>query len=358
MKYKVMTVVGARPQFVKTCALSRVFRENGRFHEIIVHTGQHYDRMLSGVFFDELGIPMPDYNLGVGSSSAGAQTGRMIEKLEKVMLAERPALAIVPGDTNSTLAGALAAAKLKIPVAHVEAGMRCGDPFMPEEINRKAADHVSTLFFCPTETAVENLRREGIFDNVHLTGDVMADAFHMFQPAAVERSDILKKLHVNTGEYCLLTVHRAENTDDPGRLRAILEGCGKATAMFVFPVHPRTRNAIGAGFELPVNIKVVNPVSYEDMLSLETGARTIVTDSGGVQKEAYLSGVPCVTLRETTEWPETVEAGWNKLVGAVSDAIADAVENFRPDCNRKPIFGPAGAAGRIVSVIDEFLGKV
>lgn len=352
-----MTVIGARPQFIKTCALSRAVRETGRFREIIVHTGQHYDRLMSKIFFDELNIPRPHYHLGVGSAGHGEQTGIMLEKLESVMVRETPELVIVPGDTNSTLAGALAAAKLGIPVAHVEAGMRCGDPGMPEEINRKVTDRISTLFFCPTRTAVDNLKREGITKNVFLYGDVMVDSFAMFQPVAIRRSKILERLKIKRGGYYLLTVHRAENTDDARRLRAILKGCAAAEYPIVFPVHPRTGKIISAAVPLPAGIKAIKPVSYTDMLALESGARAIVTDSGGVQKEAYLSGVPCITLRAATEWPETVDAGWNVLTGADPAAIRHSIKNFKPQSRRKPVLGPAGASHRIAAEMEIFLRR-
>ena len=354
---KILSIVGARPQFIKACALSAAFRARDRLREVIVHTGQHYDFSLSDVFFKELDLPAPDFHLGVGSAAHGAQTGRMIEKLEEVMLREKPELAVVFGDTNSTLAGALAAAKLRIPVAHVEAGMRCGDPGMPEEINRTVTDRVATLFFCPTQTAVNNLAREGIKRNVHLVGDVMLDSFLRFQPAAVKNSKILERERLRPGGFYLLTVHRAENTDSIQRLFAILEGCAGAESPVIFPVHPRTRKILGPEFSFPAPVRAIEPVSYTDMLALEAGASAVITDSGGVQKEAYLSGAPCLTLRETTEWPETVEAGWNLLVGADPAAIRKAVREFRPAGDRKSLFGPEGAAGRIATIIENYLTK-
>ena len=279
----------------------------------------------------------------------------MLEKLESVMLVEKPSLVIVPGDTNSTLAGALAAAKLGIPVAHVEAGMRCGDLTMPEEMNRKVTDHISALLFCPTETATENLFSEGISRGVHLTGDVMADSFNFFFRKTEKKPGVFEMLKIERKEYYLLTVHRAGNTDHPEFLQSILEGCADADAPVLFPVHPRTAKVIEAGISVPYNVRTIRPVSYIDMLSLESCARAILTDSGGVQKEAYLHGVPCITLRETTEWPETVAAGWNLLVGANREKIRSALKEFRPSGPRDPLFGAGDAAAKITSIIESFL---
>lgn len=353
MNSKILTVIGARPQFIKAFPMSVALRRRG-LREIIVHTGQHYDRMMSDVFFDELNLPPADYNLGIGSASHGAQTGRMIEKIEKVLLAEKPQLTIVFGDTNSTLAGALAAAKILIPVAHIEAGMRCGDLSMPEEINRTATDRISSLFFCPTRTAVENLEHEGITNNVHMTGDVMADSFLQLQPTALQKSTILEREKLKPGQYILLTVHRAENTDSETNLASILDGCAYSEMPVLFPVHPRTRKVLDNIINKPKNIKLTEPISYIDMLALESQAFMILTDSGGVQKEAYLAGTPCVTLRETTEWPETVELGWNLLAGAKSDAIRDAITTFRPESTRSNIFGNGKAAEKIAEIVDNF----
>ncbi len=354
MNSRILTVIGARPQFIKASPLSAALRRMAGIHEIIVHTGQHYDRMMSDVFFDELNLPTPDYNLEIGSASHGAQTGRMIEKLEQVMIREKPQLAVVFGDTNSTLAGALAAAKLLIPVAHVEAGMRCGDRSMPEEINRTTTDRISSLFFCPTRTAVRNLEHEGITDNVHMTGDVMADSFLQLQTAAVDKSGVLAREKLKPGEFILLTVHRAENTKSETSLGAILEGCSGSRMPVLFPVHPRTRKILDKVTDRPENIRLAEPVSYIDMLALESQAFMILTDSGGMQKEAYLAGTPCVTLRETTEWPETVESGWNLLVGTKSESIHSAIMKFRPESTRSNIFGNGNAARKIADIICRF----
>jgi UDP-N-acetylglucosamine 2-epimerase (non-hydrolysing) len=353
-----MSIVGARPQFIKAWPLSRALRRAAGVREILVHTGQHYDDPMSDTFFRELDLPRPDYNLGIGSAGHGAQTGRMMEKLEEIMTTEAPGLAIVFGDTNSTLAGALAAVKLQIPVAHVEAGMRCYDLAMPEEINRAVTDRVASLFFCPTETAVKNLEREGITDNVHLVGDLMVDSFAEIQPAALSGSKILERGNLKAGNYILLTVHRAENTQSAERLAAILSGCAAADCEVIFPVHPRTRGLLDSCAPIAGNIRPADPVSYSDMLALESYSRMIITDSGGVQKEAYLAGVPCLTLRETTEWPETVEAGWNLLVGANPDAIRSGIRDFRPSGGKTRIFGPPGAAERIADIVFKFLNDL
>ncbi|MDW8234486.1 MAG: UDP-N-acetylglucosamine 2-epimerase (non-hydrolyzing), partial [Roseiflexaceae bacterium] len=308
----IVTIVGARPQFIKAAAVSRVLRL--RHREVLVHTGQHYDANMSAVFFDELGIPPPDVNLAVGSASHGAQTGAMLAKIEEVLLAECPDWVLVYGDTNSTLAGALAAAKLHIPVAHVEAGLRSFNRAMPEEINRVLTDHISDLLLCPSETAVENLAREGITRGVVLIGDVMADALRL----AVERADdsVLESSGVQQGSYALATVHRAENTDDPLRLQGILTGLTLLDMPVIFPAHPRARRAIAAlGWTPPAHMRLIDPVGYLNMIALMRGARVVLTDSGGVQKEAYWLGVPCVTLRDETEWVETVTCGWNTLAG-------------------------------------------
>ena len=316
---KVVSVVGARPQFIKAAAVSRVLRATPGVREVLVHTGQHYDDNMSRVFFEELEIPEPDYHLGVGSGTHGAQTGRMLEAIEQVLLEEKPDWVLVYGDTNSTLAGALAAVKLHIPVAHVEAGLRSFNRRMPEEINRVLTDHASDLLFAPTEAAVANLRREGIpEERIHCVGDVMYDAALYYGMKAERESRILERLSLTRKGYILATVHRAENTDDHARLRAILQALSEAAQEVgvVFPVHPRTRKAMERyGLtDLVRPLIVIDPVGYLDMVMLEKNARLIVTDSGGVQKEAFFYRVPCVTLREETEWEELVELGWNRLV--------------------------------------------
>lgn len=311
---KVVTVVGARPQFVKAAVLTRALRVRRDFIEVLVHTGQHHDPELSEVLFTELGIPAPDHHLGIAGGSHAEMTGRMLPALEAVIVAERPDLVVIFGDTNSTLAGALAASKLHVPLAHVEAGLRSYDRRMPEEVNRVVADHLSELLLCPTHTAVANLAAEGILEGVHHVGDVMYDAALHTAGQAQQRLSVLDALGV-TGPFALLTVHRAENTEDAPRLRALLDYVrSEAHDMaVVFPMHPRTRAAVERfGISLDGWL-TVPPVSYLDMVQLLQAAEVVFTDSGGLQKEAYFHRVPCVTLRETTEWVETLEAGWNRL---------------------------------------------
>jgi UDP-GlcNAc3NAcA epimerase len=316
----VATVVGARPQFIKAAVVSRALRSTFRAEEVLIHTGQHYDENMSDVFFAELEIPQPDFHLGVGSGSHGAQTGHMLEKLERVLVDEKPDWVLVYGDTNSTLAGALAAAKLHVPIAHVEAGMRSFNRRMPEEINRVLVDHASDMLFAPTETAVENLRREGIVGRgVRLVGDVMYDAALYYGTKAEQLSGILGTCDLAPEGYVLATVHRAENTEDLKRLRVIVGGLGVVAEELpvVLPLHPRTRAALARGGileEASRHIRLIEPVGYMDMVMLEKNSRLVATDSGGVQKEAFFYRVPCVTLREETEWVELVESGWNVCV--------------------------------------------
>ena len=343
---KVLTVVGARPQFIKAAPVSRVLRKT--HEEFLLHTGQHYDDAMSDLFFRQLDIPAPDRNLEVGSGPHGAQTGAMLAGIESVAIEQRPDWVLVYGDTNSTLAGALAGAKLHIPVAHVEAGLRSHDRRMPEETNRVVADHVSSLLLCPTQTAVANLAREGVTEGVEMTGDVMHDAFLQNIEVAERSCRILDDLRLTAGSYALLTIHRAENTEQPERLKAILEGVAASGMLAILPIHPRTRGVIG---DVAENVRIVDPVGYLEMLVLEKSAEVIVTDSGGVQKEAYFAGRPCVTVRDTTEWTETVDAGWNVLVGSDSRAIASAMREFRPASARPPLFGDGHAAERVVEAL-------
>jgi UDP-GlcNAc3NAcA epimerase len=350
---KILTVVGARPQFVKAAPVSQALRERGH-REVLVHTGQHYDYGMSRIFFEEMGLAEPDVNLGVGSGPHGRQTGQMLEGLEEVMLAERPDRVLVYGDTNSTLAGALAAAKLRLKVAHVEAGLRSFNREMPEEINRVLADHCSDFLFCPTETAVSNLAREGVTGGVHLVGDTMLDATLQFAKAARLRSRILDDLGLRPKGFLLATLHRPYNTDDPERMRELLGALAATGEAVVFPAHPRTRRRLeefGVMHDAQsATLKLIDPVGYFDMLTLEQNARLILTDSGGVQKEAYFFGVPCVTLRPETEWVETVEAGWNVLAGARRERIAAAVEKSDwPDGPPPAVFGDGRAAERVAS---------
>jgi UDP-GlcNAc3NAcA epimerase len=354
----VLSVVGARPQFVKSAALCRAFDHanagGADLRHILVHTGQHYDFEMSQIFFDDLSLPAPDVHLGVGSASHGRQTGEMLAGLEAVIAAERPHFVVVFGDTNSTLAGALAAAKLRVSVAHVEAGMRSGRRDMPEEINRLVADHLSELLFCPTDTAADALAHEGITDGVVVSGDLMFEVLHDHLPVAESRKSLLDELHLERQSYALATVHRAANTDDAARLMMIGNALERVAEEFpvVFPVHPRTRAALGEHVGLR-GVTVIDPVGYLDMVCLETQARVIVTDSGGVQKEALWLSVPCVTLRAETEWPETLEGGWNILTDVDADAIAAAARRPRPSVRPSEALNLRGASDRIVTALIE-----
>src|SRR5262245_16292078 len=351
---KILTVVGARPQFIKAAALSAEIRKTPDLSEIMVHTGQHYDEGMSDVFFRELEIPEPRYRLGVGSLSHGAQTGKMLEALEPILSQEKPDWVLVYGDTNSTLAGALAAAKLHFKVAHVEAGLRSFNRAMPEEINRVVADHVSSLLLCPSQTAADHLRAEGVLTGVHVVGDVMAEALQFAATKAKSHSQILPRLKLQARGYLLATLHRAENTDDPSRLRGILTAFNEIAEPVIFPVHPRTRSALTRlGFKPEPHVRLLEPVGYLDMAMLEQSARLILTDSGGIQKEAYWLGVPCVTLRDETEWVETVDAGWNVLAGADSAKILNTVRSFTQPATRPLLYGDGQAARKCVTLISE-----
>jgi UDP-N-acetylglucosamine 2-epimerase len=348
----IATVVGNRPQFVKAAAVSRKLRED--HDELLIHTGQHYDDDLSRIFFDELGIPTPDRQLDIHDGSNTGQTARMLAALEPLLGEAGADLVLVYGDTNSTLAGALAAAQQRIPVAHVEAGMRSFDRAMPEELNRVVADHASDLLLCSTSTAVENLEREGIRDGVHLVGDVMADVALAFLPVAEERSTALEDNGVEPGEYLLMTVHRAGNVDVAERLARVVEIAERLPLPAVFPVHPRTRARLrDAGLleRLEAAVRVTAPLGYLDFLKLARHAKTVLTDSGGVQKEAYLLGTPCVTLRGTTEWVETVEQGWNVLVDLDAKAALDALSRPAPAGERPELYGGGHAGDRIRDVL-------
>lgn len=311
---KVFTVVGARPQFIKAAPVGHALKEAG-IEEVLVHTGQHFDALMSDVFFDELSIAPPKHNLAVNSLGHGAMTGRMLEKLEEAILLEKPDVVLIYGDTNSTVAGALAAAKLHIPVAHVEAGLRSFNRRMPEEINRVVADHLSELLFCPTRLAVDNLAREGVTKGVHAVGDVMFDTTLAAVARAHTQSRILDTLGLEPKAYAAATVHRAENTDDPERFARIVAWLEKAAEErpIIMPTHPRTRKLIKNSGIVPKGVRLINPLGYLDMAWLAHNAAAIFTDSGGLQKEAYFHRVQCVTLRDETEWVETVEAGWNRL---------------------------------------------
>jgi UDP-GlcNAc3NAcA epimerase len=372
---KIVTVVGARPQFIKAGAISRAIQEfnqkKSRIREIWVHTGQHYDALMDKVFFEELELPKPDHHLGVGSGSHAKQTGLMLERVERVLKKEKPEMVIVYGDTNSTLAGALAAAKLNIPVGHVEAGLRSYNQAMPEEINRLLTDHLSTFLFCPTDQAVQNLLKEGMKDGrtriVKNVGDVMYDSILYYSKMTEKKSSIIKDLdlclstpnsELRTQTYYLATLHRAENTDDPKKLKSILEALNKIgrNTPTVLPLHPRTKKRMESYHFLSKfkNIKFIEPVSYLDMLKLEKNAKAILTDSGGVQKEAYWFGVPCLTLREETEWVETIKSGWNVLVGTSEERIVKEVshtEGRRRYLKGSKIFGDGKASQKIVQIL-------
>jgi len=353
---KVASIVGARPQFIKTAPLDRELRE--LCQHVLIHTGQHYDYAMSAVFFEQLEIPEPHYNLGVGSASHGKQTGEMLIRIEETLIDEHPDCVLVYGDTNSTLAGALAAVKLHFPVAHVEAGLRSFNRSMPEEINRVLTDHVANLLYCPTETARSNLLREGIAGGVFNFGDVMYDAVLQSIEGVDTASRILASLDLRPGSYLLATVHRPANTDDQQNLASILRALASTDEVVVFPAHPRASQAMERlGLEVSSNVRLLEPVSYLDMLALEKNARLILTDSGGVQKEAYFFGVPCLTLREETEWVETTEAGWNLLVGASEQRIEEAIHEFRPQGERPQLFGDGKASQRIALHLQSVFGS-
>lgn len=354
---RLITVLGVRPQFIKAAPVSVALAARGH-EERIVHTGQHYDADMSDVFFDELPIPVPAVNLGVGSGAHGAQTARMLEGIERVLLDERPDRVITYGDTNSTLAGALAGAKLGVPTAHIEAGLRSFNRAMPEEINRLVADQCADLLLCPTRVAMAHLAREGRAEASRLVGDTMLDVQASQRPAAA-RSTVLDRFGLAPGRYALATVHRAYTTDEPGRLANVLGALDALPMPVVLPLHPRTKEKI-AGFELAAptgSLRLVDPVGYVDMLRLESDAARILTDSGGVQKEACWLGVPCITLRPETEWVETVEHGWNRLVDVDPAAIAAAfTADDWPAGSPPPLFGDGRAAQRIVDELEAASG--
>lgn len=336
---KIISVIGARPQFVKAGPLSKALRRAGH-HEVIVHTGQHYDAAMSDQIFADLEIPAPDYNLDVRSGSHGAQTGKMLAALEAVFQDEQPDLVIVFGDTNTTIAAALAAAKLHQKVLHIEAGLRSFNRTMPEEVNRVLTDHCADLLFAPTDTAVENLAREGLAHRTYRVGDIMVDSLMDRLEIARERSDILERIGVEEGTYYLLTLHRPYNVDDPQRLGAMLDALGRLGSPVVFPAHPRTRAVLEQHhIAVPDTVHLLEPQGFLDFVRLEHGATKILTDSGGVQKEAYILGKPCLTLRPETEWVETVEAGWNVLADPEADGFADLVASFQPEGPQPDLFG-------------------
>lgn len=359
MMKKIVTIIGARPQFIKTPLISKEIRKFAK--EIVVHTGQHYDYNMDKIFFEELEIPKPDYHLGVGSDTQGKQTAKMLEKIEEVLIKEKPDLVLIFGDTNSTVAGALAAAKLHIPVAHVEAGMRSYNREMPEEINRVVSDHISDILFCSTKSSAAILKSEGISKGVYFVGDVMAD----IQNQILKKLNLVKPLNANRYTllpYILATVHRQENTDKKENLDNILKAFEVIKDIIVYPIHPRTRKMIKQyGWEKRVakmpNLRLIEPVGYKEMMGLESNAKLILTDSGGVQKEAYIARVPCITLREQTEWVETVKSGWNRLAGTDTKKIIRLAKNFPKPKSHPNFLGGGKAYLKIAIIIKKYLSS-
>ncbi len=344
---KIVTIVGARPQFIKAATVSRIIRAHPAIHEMLLHTGQHYDENMSDVFFRELSIPLPDFNLEVGSGSHAEQTGKMLTGIENVLLREKPDCILVYGDTNSTLAGALAAAKLHMPVAHVEAGLRSFNRAMPEEINRIVTDHVSDLLFAPTQTAVENLTREGCSEMTFFTGDVMYDSVLYYKDRIQQDPEKYRTAGVPE-HYLLATIHRAENTDNPGNLKNIFSAFSRLNQEIVLPVHPRTRKILEASFPMPGNVHLINPVGYLQMLKLMMDATKVLTDSGGLQKEAYFLRKQCITLRSETEWIETLHDRWNIITGTDPDNIEIAIGSDLPTTSQHSGFGNGNSAAIIL----------
>jgi UDP-N-acetylglucosamine 2-epimerase len=347
---KILSIVGARPEFIQAMPVSVAIRADHQ--EILVHTGQHYDYQMSQTFFDELSIPVPDYNLGAGSSTQARQTAEIMVSLEAVLLKEKPDLVIVRGDTNSTLAASLTAAKLNIPLAHIEAGERSFNRKMPEEINRLVSDRLANLHFCVSQKAIQNLITESITDSIHLVGDVMLDALQTAQPLARIKSKILDQFHIEPKSYSLVTIHRPANTDDPDRLSRIFTALNMVSETVIIPLHPRTQKVLkGINILLQGHIQILEPVGYFDMLTLEENARLIATDSGGVQREAYYMKVPCLTLRDETEWVATVETGWNKIVGADQELIKNEWFGFTAPVDHPPIYGNGTTAKQIAEIL-------
>ncbi len=363
LRLKIVTIIGARPQFIKAAPMQAALQKQAGLAHVLVHTGQHYDYAMSKVFFDELALPVPNYHLEVGSGSHGAQTARIMERLEPILQKEKPDWVLLYGDTNSTLAGALTASKLHVPVVHVESGLRSFNKAMPEEINRIVTDHVSTVLFCPTDVAVKNLEHEGFSLEMPKTptadtplvfnsGDVMYDAALLSIAIAEQKSTILSTLGLTPKSYYLATIHRAENTDDRQPLANLLEAFAQMDALVIFPAHPRTVERFKR-FELTPsqNVRVISPVGYFDMLMLEKAARAILTDSGGVQKEAFFFQVPCVTLRRETEWVETVATGWNRIVNNEPSVILNAVRKLTPGKAGTLPYGDGQAAHKIIECL-------
>ncbi|MDD3876059.1 MAG: UDP-N-acetylglucosamine 2-epimerase (non-hydrolyzing) [Bacteroidales bacterium] len=345
---KVISIVGARPQFIKLGPFSKVLRENAS--EIIIHTGQHYDEKMSDLLFKDLKIPAPDYNLNIGSGTQGVQTAGMLSAIEGILLKEKPDFVVVFGDTNSTLAGALASVKLRIPTVHIEAGLRSFNRDMPEEINRVATDHISDYLFVPTQTGMLNLKNEGLLGKGFLTGDIMVDSLNDNLKKAVEISKVEEQFGLHS-DFFLLTLHRPYNVDDPSNLKQIVSKLGNLNKHIVFPIHPRTKNILEAHkISVPSNILCIPPQGYLDFLKLQWLSKKIITDSGGIQKEAYLLGRACITLRPETEWIETVQHGWNMLLDYLEDDFEEKLLNFLPTGVQPPVFGD-GVAKKMVDII-------
>ncbi|WP_340817838.1 UDP-N-acetylglucosamine 2-epimerase (non-hydrolyzing) [Methanolobus sp. WCC4] len=355
---KVISIVGARPQFIKCAPLSKELRKN--HEEIIIHTGQHYNEEMSAFFFQELKIPAPDINLEIGSGSHGYQTGKMIIEIENFLLKEKPNVVLVYGDTNSTLAGAIAASKIDVNIAHVEAGLRSFDRSMPEEINRVVTDHLSQILLSPSQTAIENLAYEGVIENVHNVGDLMVEAVKNNLKLAERKSTILKDLNLNEKDYIVATVHRASNTDNLDKLNNIMKALAESNTEIILPLHPRTKKSLEACNLLDkynTSIRFIPPLGYFDMLKLMSKSKKIVTDSGGIQKEAYILNVPCITLRDNTEWIETVEAGSNILVGFNHSKILSAINFFEGDDGDKTIYGKGDASKKICKILENHISS-
>ena len=351
---KIISVVGARPQFIKLAILSKELREN--HNEIIIHTGQHYDDNMSRYFFEEMQIAKPDYNLNIGSGSHGKQTAEMLIGLEDIFLHQKPDVVITFGDTNTTLATGLAATKLNIPVAHVEAGLRSHNREMPEEINRILTDHISDYLFAPTLTAMENIKSENLYGKPFLVGDVMYDSLLYYGKIAEQKSRILKNLKLKQKEYILLTLHRPYNVDNIQKLQNIFSALKQTKRFIILPVHPRTCKMIeSTNTIIPENISIIEPLGYLDFISLQKHSEKIITDSGGIQKEAYLNGIPCITIRPETEWIETVKAGWNVLVGDKKDQLIENCLHFKPSHNRPRYFGDGDSSKKIISILESHL---
>ena len=351
---KIISVVGARPQFIKLAILSKELREN--HNEIIIHTGQHYDDNMSRYFFEEMQIAKPDYNLNIGSGSHGKQTAEMLIGLEDIFLHQKPDVVITFGDTNTTLATGLAATKLNIPVAHVEAGLRSHNREMPEEINRILTDHISDYLFAPTLTAMENIKSENLYGKPFLVGDVMYNSLLYYGKIAEQKSRILKNLKLKQKEYILLTLHRPYNVDNIHKLQNIFSALKQTKRFIVLPVHPRSRKMIeSTNTIIPENISIIEPLGYLDFIFLQKHSEKIITDSGGIQKEAYLNGIPCITIRPETEWIETVKAGWNVLVGDKKDQLIENCLHFKPSHNRPRYFGDGNSSKKIISILESHI---